>query len=464
VDEEEVDMSWLNQTRLWFRGLPEFRLRVLPLLLLGATGQAAYAAEFGYSVLAGVGETDNIRRTPQNRESETVGSASLEVGWNEMREHLDGNLSANLTYLDYLQNTYDSEVVGNVLGELRLIFVPQRFAWAFRENFGQNSVNPLAPVTPGNRENVNRFSTGPDFAIGLGQLNRLVLGGRYARFSYEVNPFDNDRYSGQLGFEHALSSDRTVSLNVRTQRVEFDDTTVNQNYNRNEAYARYSGRGGRTSIAVELGGTQIELPHDRSTGLVARLQISRQVSASSTLSVLAGHEFSDAGSMFLQTQQLGGVDLDTQESAQTSNPFKSDYASVAWNFSRNRTGFDLSVGDFKETYEQLPTLDRQRLQASGRLSRRITPQLEAAVALSYLRENYERAIGDSRETDSSLILTWRAGRQLTLSAQYDHFDRSGEIATAQFAENRLWLRFGFGRLPERRGPATASPPDILSDL
>jgi hypothetical protein len=461
--DEDVDMSWLNQTRPSFRGAHRFRLSICPVVLLAAA-PAAFAADFGYSVQAGVGETDNVRRTPQNHESETVGTVGLQLGWLERRARLDGNLDLDLSYLDYLHNTYDSELVGNVLGDLRVGFVPDRFTWSFRENFGQSAVTPLSPVTPENRENVNRFSTGPDFFIPFDNVNRLGLSARYSKFSYEKNPFDNDRYSGQVELEHKLSTASSVSFDVRGQRVEFDDTTVNQDYKRNEAFVRYTGRGGRTSLLLEAGATQIELPADRTTGSMVRVQLSRQVSAYSTLSLIGGHEFADAGSSFLQRQERGGAALDTQSSAQSSNPFKSDYASLSWNFLRNRTGLDLSLDSSREIYQDVNTQDRERWQATAGLSRRVTPQLEASLLLAYAHENYLHILGDAREADGSILVTWQAGRMLMLSARYDYFDRSGEVPSTEFTENRFWLRIGYGRMPERRVRAPDQIPDALADF
>lgn len=439
--------------------------KLVPFLLLVASATASHASDFGYELSTGVGESDNIRRAAEGTRNETVGSVGGALTWIEKRRHLDGNVAADLAYQEYFNNTYDSEVIGNVLADFRAELVENHVFWVLRENFGQARINPLDPVTPNNRENINRFSTGPNFALGLGEATRLLVAARFTKLSHEINPFDSDRYSALAGLERELGSSSRISLNVQGQKVEFANSTINQDYDRTEAYLRYTGLGNRTSLAVELGGGRLGRDgEDATTGGLARLDVTRRISTASRARLSAGHQFSDAGDIFLLMQELGGADLDTQGSLPTTGPFTSNYVTVAWDFQRRRTGLSLSATGFKEAYEDFTSLDRTRLQGSLQLQRRLTGSVDTSLLLAYIKENYENIVGDSRQMDTSLVIRWSLSRTLSLSAQADRSKRHSQLPNSGYTENRLWLRLAFGRQLPQRSPELPDPSDELSSF
>jgi hypothetical protein len=87
---------------------PELVLPAALALLLAAARTDGAAP--GYEITVGVGESDNIQRTPSAAQNETIGTAGLAFTRHDKRRRLDA----------------------------------------------------LAAITPANRENVNYVSTGPD--------------------------------------------------------------------------------------------------------------------------------------------------------------------------------------------------------------------------------------------------------------------------------------------------------------
>src|SRR5580692_11117455 len=89
------------------------------LLMLTAAPQSR--AELAYDVLAGIGETDNVRLTPTDKRSDTIATAGFDLTWQERRRTFDADVTADVEYLDFLRHSYSGEVVGNILGNLHLI-------------------------------------------------------------------------------------------------------------------------------------------------------------------------------------------------------------------------------------------------------------------------------------------------------------------------------------------------------
>jgi hypothetical protein len=192
------------------------------LILAAAVGvDKSQAADFAYGADLGLGRTDNIDRTAGNKRSENIASAGVQFSLLQQSRRLETNVLGDLAFLDYLKHTYRSEVVGNFTGLARLAIIPERLVWVFQDNFGQVKRDLFAPATPGNRENINYFTTGPELTARFGGQVRGQLSGEYSKITYQSSPFDNDRYSGSLGLIRDLTDTSAVSANVRAEKVRF---------------------------------------------------------------------------------------------------------------------------------------------------------------------------------------------------------------------------------------------------
>jgi outer membrane protein assembly factor BamA len=179
-------------------------------------------------------------------------------------------------------------------------------------------------------------------------------------------------------------------------------------------------------------------------GLLTRLEISRAMSASSTLKLRLGREFSDQGNSFRFQQGIGQVNLQTQAVGQTTDPFTSKYAGLGWEFQRQRTGLGLNVTHFDESYRAQTLFDRTRLIADARASRNLTPNLQLQLTGTYDKEDFKNVPGDYREIGGSVALNWKLGRFLSLVLEYDRFNRTSDLPGAGYKENRGWLRVRYG--------------------
>lgn len=424
------------------------------LLLVAANSRAAAP---GYEISVGVIESDNIQRVPSGGTSDTVLEQELTFIWHDQRPRFNADIDADLSHLTYVPRTFSDEVIGNFIGTARAALVPQYVFWNVSDNFGQGNANPTQAVTPDTRENINYFSTGPEALLPLGGQNLLDLKATYGKVYYQKSPFDNSRVSGGLGFIHLLSAQTEVSLNASDQRVNYSNDTLNPDYDLQQAFAHFDARGKRTTLGVDLGYERLVDPNSSPGNVIARLELSRKISASAALSLSFGHEYSDAAAAFQLSQVLNGANLNTQPTVQTGGPFTMVYETVAWNFLRNRTGFGITLSHFKDDYVENNALDDTRTELNANVSRQVTPAVRVALLEDYYRQNFQNTAGSSKLSTTDARLTWRLSRRLSASVDYTFTRRQSDLASTGFTENRLWLSIGYGR-PAEVPPGVTAPP------
>ena len=433
--------------------------------LLALSASPHSKADSAWSVSAGLGETDNIRLTPTDKQSDTIGEVGGDIVWHEQRRTFSADVTGDLTYLDYLHHYYSSEVAGNLLGNLQYTLVPQVLRWTLSDNFGQGVIDPLTAVTPSNREYINYLSTGPDLTLPLNELNALLLDVRYSNIKYQKSPLSNNRYSANAGLRHQLSAGTAISFNVRDELIRFDNSQLNPDFDQQSAYLRFDASGLRTRLEVELGLDRLKQRTGTVSGALARLEATRQLSPSASLVFTVGHEFSDAGEDFRTLQALGGgagPALATQPVQPTADPFTNNYGTLEWNYHRNRTTFGLGGGYYKATYQmsQSQGLNENRLTVDAHASRHLTPTLEASLLAYFERDNFYSVLGNSNITTVTGLLTWRASRMVSIVVEYDHARRESELRTTDYIDNRGWLKLRYGRSLDRPPGGVIPPPPL----
>ena len=272
----------------------------------------AVAADVQVAGTMGIGHSDNIRRVSSNEESESIAQAGLELAATEKTRRFDGDLVSDLAYMDYLHNTYGNEIVGNARGNAAVNLIEDHLQWAISDNFGQTQTDLFAPVTPANSENINYFSTGPDLTLRLAPTTELRLGARYSLVNYQISPFDSDRVSGSLVLTRNIAEHSSVSLNAEHDHVEFANQSVNTDFDSDALYLAYAAESNRTKLEINVGVSRIKSSGTKDNDSLLRLELSRTLTARSTLDFSIGRELTDAASSFGSQKISDNVSLDTQ--------------------------------------------------------------------------------------------------------------------------------------------------------
>lgn len=399
-------------------------------------GEAARDQGLELGLSLGGAWSDNVNRSPDVEEDGTIGQAGVQLGYRQQSRRLTADIRANMMYEHYFDGVFDNDVVGGADGMLVLGIVPERFDWFVQETFGQITSNAFASTTPENRENINYFTTGPDVTIGLGGSASMRLSGRYSSTTYETTDLDGERYGVTAALVHQISGTSSVSLNLVGEDIRYDELGPDSDYEQQQAFVRYEAQGSRTSLSVDLGYTALEGAATDADGLLARLAVSRQLSAASMLTLSAGTEFSDSGDLFRATQGGRGPSQDTQSIIGTSDPFENRFAALSWDFDRNRTGFGFGLMHSEESYETLSELDRSLTTWNVYASRDLSPSLDVRIYAQLEHEKFDATSFKDDEFRGGVSLGWDLGRTLQLRLQLERFDRDSTADATEYKENR----------------------------
>jgi Surface lipoprotein assembly modifier len=403
-----------------------------------------------YGIDVGVAETDNVNLTPTDKVSQTIAQTDVDFAVKEESRRLDLDAKGNFSYLDYLQNAYGGQLIGRFDGTAQIALLPERLTWMLQDDFGQTAVDAFTPTTPNNLEDVNYFSTGPDLALRLGGTSFMNVSARFAHTTYETSPFNSNRVFGSVAWGLDLSARSSVSLNADTEKVMFENTVVNTDFDRTNAFVRYSLQGARTELTADVGGTDIDQNGATTAGALGKIHLSRKMSAAATLTLTVGHQLTDASTVFSNLQSGAIGVIGTAPPAQSAQNYTTNYATVGWQYVRNRTTIGLSGHWEKDTYEEQPSLDYTRGGVEINLQRRLTRSLTAQLVGRYYKINYVNIsaaeVNGSPNYNDELIganLAWHHGRGLEVRLRYSHNAQVTPGTDFGYGENRVLLTIGY---------------------
>jgi hypothetical protein len=283
---------------------------------------------------------------------------------------------------------------------------------------------------------------------------------------YQTSPFDSNRLLGNIAWGLQLSALSSLSLNADTERVRFENTVLNTDFDRSSVFLRYETHGARTDLSADLGGTKIRQSDASTTGGLAKIELSRKISPAAKLTFSIGHDLTDASNSFssLQSGAIGIVG--TAPAAQTSQSYTIDYASAQWRYQRNRTTIAISGRWDKDVYGTQPSLDNTRGGAEFNVERKLSHSFTAQLWGSLYKTDYARAVvtpqngsSDYRDNLIAAALTWHHGRGLEVRLRGEHASREASTGNAGFHENRVLLTVGYRPKPSvaEMEPGVAEP-------
>lgn len=411
------------------------------ILLLLVTAPAR--AEITGVAEAGVGYSDNIGRLPANETDETIGTVGLELDWTERTRRIRGDAVVDVSYYEYMDDTFDSEVLGTANGTLALAIVPETLQWVFQDSFGQAQSDPFAPASPTTREDLNYFSTGPDLTVRLGSTGFGRVFGRWSQTSYERSPLDSERTSGGVAVGRRASPRSELSLNAVTESVDFDQE-FNTDFDRDSVFLGWNLDASRTVIDTQLGYTWLERDGGDKTGnALVDVVVTRDLSASSVLALTLGTQLGDAGDSLRNELQGGVVGSGGTQITATADPFENRLASLEWRYSRGRTGFSLGASWSEEDYETLTQLNRTNLAYLASFNRRLAGSVDFEIRATLENEEFENVDLDADELRLGAVLNWRAWRTLGLRLTAERYDRDTSTGLGEYQENRAFLTLAY---------------------
>jgi opacity protein-like surface antigen len=400
----------------------------------------------------GVNYTDNVSRSQVDEESETIGTAGLLLGITTDRPNLDADVAAHLEYLHYLDDTFDSEVVGGVNAFVAYAFIPERFLWVVEDNFSQISSDITAVDTPDNRENVNFLSTGPDFTIGLTARTSLQLSGRVSDAYYEERETDSQGLSGSVALIRQMSDASSLSLNGSTSETDYDEE-VFSDFRIDSAFLRWQTVTERTTLILDGGYDRVVqddpfnlTEDDESGGFLARLELSRAVGARSRVGVIAGTGLETPDQGLQRIQDVIGVDPgDDEDAIVGSDAYRADYAFLTFNTDWERGAFAAVIDARSETHEVETEADRDAYGALIEVSRQISRRFTANLNGRYTKNDFSETGFEFDEWSVGAGLSMQVSERLSFQARVAHIEGSSDDGTRDFDENTAYIGFSYTR-------------------
>jgi hypothetical protein len=445
-----------------------------------------------YGADVGLAETDNVTLASTDKITQTIATTDFDFSVAQRSRLLDVFAKGDFSDLVYLQGAYGNEFIGRFDALSQVAIIPERLTWTLRDDFGQASLDAFTPVTPNNRQNINYVSTGPNLYLRLGGTGFVTATARYANAYYQTSPFDGNRGLLTLATGLQLSGSSLVSLNGAGERVLFDNTVANSDFDRYSVYGHYEAHGARTNLAVNLGATRVDEnalaptttlvneppdsnnqvvvpvpghPAMTNTDPLARLEFGRALSPSIKMTLTAGRELTDAASSFSSQQGSIVSAISFAPTPLSTDSYVETYGSAAWQYVRHRTTVQLTGRWERDRYPGAPQFDYTNEGVDFNVQRRLMTGLTAQLLGRWAKVDYPNAtvasnLGSPESTTKQIGagLVWRHGRWLEVRLRYDHTSYSAAQGDFGYSENRVLLTVGYRPWDTTLEPG--GPPEI----
>ncbi len=390
-------------------------------------------------LVLGAEHSDNVTRVAVDEQTDTVASARAAFVFDQQRPRLDTQITGDLQFRHYLDETFGDEVVGGATADIGWSILPERLVWVFQDNYGQIRTNPLVADTPDNREQFNYFSTGPDLTVPVGARTAVLLSGRWSDVYYEDSVEGSQGVEGTAGIARKVSDQSTVSLNGRINEITYDRSNLFPDYEITEGFLRLESESNQTSVLTEVGYTEAERGSATAKGPLVRLNVARKITSRSTLTLDAGYEFDDTGQSFRVDQTGLGAGPQTEDTLAAGDIFRHTFAYLGLQTERERTGFGVTLYGRKERHEDEVTLDRDLVGGAVNWSRRLSQRMDLDVQGGYSHEKFVTGDISFKEWSAGAGIGWRFATAFSLRFSVTHFTASGVGTARDYDENRVFL-------------------------
>ena len=415
----------------------------------GAMG-SLQAGEFSYGLGYTGTHSDNITRVPTNERSDWIHSYLARIAYQENTSDLVARVLAQAEYNDYQKNTYGDEAMYYVSSSAVWTISPRRFLWTVEDTARQALIDSTAVDTPANRTGVNIFVTGPDVFLRLSPVQTLALGARVGDVYTGRADADNKRFNGSAAWLYQSSLVSTYSLNYQALDVRYDNSTLNNDFRRQDFFARAEYRPIRSQYVLDFGTSDID--RDRGNdlrGTLARLSWTRQASAESSFGINVSREFSDTATDLLAASQvlMAPTTAPTAQTAPatfltpdmlTADVYFAKRGEIFYTYRGSQTGVQFQASqrdlDFETTL-----LDRRETNGRLQIDYFSSPVTTISVFVENTRTKYLDLIRRDTDRNSGVRLNYFVTHTISLGLEGRHTERTSTVSTAAYVDNRVLL-------------------------
>ena len=281
-------------------------------------------------------------------------------------------------------------------------------------------------------------------------MQTLALGARVGDVYTGRADADNTRFNGSAAWLYQSSLVSTYSLNYQALDVRYDNSTLNNDFKRQDFFARAEYRPTRSQYTLDFGTSDIN--RDRGNdlrGTLARLSWTRQASAESSFGINVSREFSDTATDLLAASQvlMAPTTAPTAQTAPatfltpdmlTADVYFAKRGEIFYTYRGSQTGVQFQASqrdlDFETTL-----LDRRETNGRLQIDYFSSPVTTISVFVENTRTKYLDLIRRDTDRNSGVRLNYFVTHTISLGLEGRHTERTSTVSTAAYVDNRVLL-------------------------
>lgn len=209
-----------------------------------------------FNVGSAISHYNNVNLEVSPDSDEVLTSVFGGIKLTEDNASFTSRLDAQIRVLNYRNNIVNDESNADIISDNLWRIKPNVFEWYVGDTFTQTAIDSLSNDAPTNRQNVNIFSTGPNYIIRINSTNNLRLESRVEDFSYE-EAADSNRLLLAARWIYDLNSSTKITANDEAITTRFEGNEFSD-YNRNDVYIGIDYLRGLNTFNAEYGYTRID--------------------------------------------------------------------------------------------------------------------------------------------------------------------------------------------------------------
>jgi len=389
-----------------------------------------YSADYEYAYYENI---NNVLAPVSNEYSNAlVGRFSVL----ENSGYLNASVNGQLRTTQYKNNITSDRTRARVSVLSTWVLRPKSVEWFLSDVFTQTTINSLISDTPDNRQNINTFSTGPDFSIKLNSLNRIIIKPRIESYLFQVGN-DNVRIKNDLEWEYSINSTITMQLNQVLEKVDFQKDNLNPDRTRNDLFVSLISVKALNRLQLDLGRTRVNDDFGRNFDNPRfKLSISSQRNHNTLFNLSYGVRITDVG-RYIAAQNAPVSSLDNA----SLSLFQNTTSRLGIVRQISSGSLSLTYSNLLREFEVTPELNQQQsnLALSGKLA--LTGLSKLYFSLYKSKKDFLNDIDGRIYNDSSYSIkyAYTIRRNLFFNMNVSTRERSSNIAEAEYKSPKIIL-------------------------
>jgi hypothetical protein len=293
---------------------------------------------------------------------------------------------------------------------------------------------------------------------------------------------NSNRFGGDLRLDHAFSNILTAYIGGSYQKVRFQDTTINTDFDYRQGTVGFKISAARTVFDASIGYTQahldsappptIPIPRlhfysfltdvaattpsatpasdESPSGVNWQVDLSRLISPRQRIALHALRQVTDAANLFrLNLDQP--VPGNQAQSIASGQPFTYTEYGATWTYDTGRTRFTVGALDFDNKYSLTPQSNHQGKQLNAFMTRQLNQSLTFELGGSFEHDDYSTL--DQNIWTLLTDLRWHVGPRISVRFLYAH-----STLTGSYSDNQVGVTASYALTTGAKMPDTLLTP------